>query len=952
MSGDHHRRRRVGEDEDEDDSRNERHEHEHDGDDVQILVCTGNLGNAQPDFDSVAAWIPADGRCRDVLKVPQKYPVVEELVDRNESEATANATNATTLNFREESYTEYDQFDIIVLGMQEATFEPPSPPPSTGKKTMTNNKKETPRRSASSASSAAGGGGEGGGVVETSGISSVVDDNGDDKGGVKLTIDTTGSDNNSSERDNDGEYAEEGVAKVQASFRDSLLHFNIPVVTPIHKGLTKGVQRTVRGVNALTANKDYTKQPHSGIMTSNVSLLGNLTGNANASNKGKTRASSTLSLFTAFDIDRSQWDSGTQYLHRLLFARLPSYQQIVSFQRGEMRLEIFVRSPEIGTLDVEVVNVAAQNTGRAGLANKGGIVAELLVNGRTRLSFMTAHLEAHEGSAKYQMRCSSIADILAGTKSTRLHDISLTSHYSFVMGDLNFRTELPPDQYESEEDHKAKVRNLALNRDFKSLNEIDELHRALRNKDCLVGFQTLPCNFPPTFKVERKHGFEYIEKRRPSYTDRILWKNGHKLRGVTPLVYESVDDYVASDHKPVRAAFAVPINPTLRMRPRLARTHRGAVDFSSLFSASGSLGGLRRRMGSGAGNKKKKATSPQLADKNKLYLFVSSLKCTINMHPNGTIIQEAIRTGFSAPSPYVMLVSYPEEAIKQRRSFWNKLKSVARISHVSSAKRADGSTERTAFGWPRSSKRRHTCTPDWGGEEIPCKVQTHGADGAPLDLTGSMLRITVVDDNVKGDDPVIGSFAFNLANLLRRCIRSDGCASERDVTNPRRPDDDLVVSPVSQDQNASDNSRRRDLRQRRSLSRRGQMSRRGSAIFRGVFGNKSVRGGHFDVNEVDGDDDDEDPIVSANVDEPLVKNGKEVGRIQCTIDAWWMNQETARTISTLPLVSGQPLRQQQQFPVLVGANGKEAMLSARHHQRKGSSQHSFGSGGQRSGPMR
>lgn len=47
-----------------------------------------------------------------------------------------------------------------------------------------------------------------------------------------------------------------------------------------------------------------------------------------------------------------------------------------------------------------MIHVSAQNTGRAGLANKGGIVAELMINGTTRLSFLTAHLEAHEGRYK------------------------------------------------------------------------------------------------------------------------------------------------------------------------------------------------------------------------------------------------------------------------------------------------------------------------------------------------------------------------------------------------------------------------------------------------------------------------------------------------------------------------------------------------------------------------
>jgi hypothetical protein len=106
-------------------------------------------------------------------------------------------------------------------------------------------------------------------------------------------------------------------------------------------------------------------------------------------------------------------------------------------------------------------NNIAQNTGRVAgggirLANKGGIVAEIRVNGNTRLSFLTAHLEAHEGHSKYHTRISTIGEILAGTKEKH-HDISLTSHFSFVMGDLNFRTELPNCGELSEEAHKRIV---------------------------------------------------------------------------------------------------------------------------------------------------------------------------------------------------------------------------------------------------------------------------------------------------------------------------------------------------------------------------------------------------------------------------------------------------------------------------------------------------------------
>jgi hypothetical protein len=34
-------------------------------------------------------------------------------------------------------------------------------------------------------------------------------------------------------------------------------------------------------------------------------------------------------------------------------------------------------------------------------------------------------------------------------------------------------------------------------------------------------------------------------------------------------------------------------------------------------------------------------------------------------------------------------------------------------------------------------------------------------------------------------------------------------------------------------------------------------------------------------------------IQSLRLDEPLMKNGKDVGRIQCTIDSWWLDDAAA-----------------------------------------------------------
>ena len=53
-------------------------------------------------------------------------------------------------------------------------------------------------------------------------------------------------------------------------------------------------------------------------------------------------------------------------------------------------------------VNLDVLSVKAQATGKAGLANKGGIVAEVAVNEFTRLGFLTAHLEAHVRMTIYE----------------------------------------------------------------------------------------------------------------------------------------------------------------------------------------------------------------------------------------------------------------------------------------------------------------------------------------------------------------------------------------------------------------------------------------------------------------------------------------------------------------------------------------------------------------------
>lgn len=85
------------------------------------------------------------------------------------------------------------------------------------------------------------------------------------------------------------------------------------------------------------------------------------------------------------------WED-TDVLHYMFDGQLPSYQRALSYQLGEMRLMVYYLKTAV---ELDVLSVNAKPTGKHNLANKGGIVTEVAVNGSTRLCFSSAHLEAH-----------------------------------------------------------------------------------------------------------------------------------------------------------------------------------------------------------------------------------------------------------------------------------------------------------------------------------------------------------------------------------------------------------------------------------------------------------------------------------------------------------------------------------------------------------------------------
>ncbi|XP_027433299.1 phosphatidylinositol 4,5-bisphosphate 5-phosphatase A isoform X2 [Zalophus californianus] len=194
------------------------------------------------------------------------------------------------------------------------------------------------------------------------------------------------------------------------------------------------------------------------------------------------------------------------------------------------------------------------------LGNKGGVSVRLAAFGHM-LCFLNCHLPAHLDKA--EQRKDNFQTILSlqqfpgpGAHGILDHDLV------FWFGDLNFRIE-------SYDLHFVKF---AIDSDqLHQLWEKDQLNMAKNTWPILKGFQEGPLNFAPTFKFDvgtNKYDTS-AKKRKPAWTDRILWKvkapgvgpspsgrESHRLQ-VTQHSYGSHMEYTVSDHKPVAAQFVL-----------------------------------------------------------------------------------------------------------------------------------------------------------------------------------------------------------------------------------------------------------------------------------------------------------------------------------------------------------------------------------------------------------
>ncbi|KAM4617063.1 phosphatidylinositol 4,5-bisphosphate 5-phosphatase A [Polymixia lowei] len=215
------------------------------------------------------------------------------------------------------------------------------------------------------------------------------------------------------------------------------------------------------------------------------------------------------------------------------------------------------------------VQTETTRTGLGGYwGNKGGVSARMSVFGHT-ICFLNCHLPAHMENSDQRME--DFESILQqqqfeGQAATGVLDHDVV----FWFGDLNFRID----------DLEMQVVKSAIeNNKLSMLWEKDQLNMAKDSETVLEGFLEGPLKFPPTYKFDV--GTDTYDtsgkKRKPAWTDRILWRlrataaagsthNAGK-RGsmsgltsgtkVTQHCYRSHMEYTVSDHKPVSSIYTL-----------------------------------------------------------------------------------------------------------------------------------------------------------------------------------------------------------------------------------------------------------------------------------------------------------------------------------------------------------------------------------------------------------
>lgn len=183
----------------------------------------------------------------------------------------------------------------------------------------------------------------------------------------------------------------------------------------------------------------------------------------------------------------------------------------------------------------------------------------------TSLCFMNSHLAAHDDMCA--RRNDDFAEIVGGCKFGEKLECTQAFHHLVWMGDLNYRCEWGLEgQKATKKPSKERVKKMIAaigNDDVSARTEVfktDQLTAAIAAGDAFLGFQEgdPATSHMPTFKVQRKPGYEYKDQRTPAWCDRVLWKTAEGI-SCRQTMLTAAGDIGTSDHKAVAAALSMEI---------------------------------------------------------------------------------------------------------------------------------------------------------------------------------------------------------------------------------------------------------------------------------------------------------------------------------------------------------------------------------------------------------
>ncbi|CAN8061819.1 unnamed protein product [Agarophyton chilense] len=261
----------------------------------------------------------------------------------------------------------------------------------------------------------------------------------------------------------------------------------------------------------------------------------------------KSELNVSLSSTPLPDHTQTSSSSAKEHWQSLLSVHFPDsqYTCIVKHAGWDRCLTIFVQNSlfsHVSNIRVDTVNVGVAGV----MGNKGAIGARFSVFD-TDFLIINSHLAAHHGEVArrnedYSSISSGLSDLCDGDQA---HVTADPIHYTFWMGDLNYRINLDRDE----------VLKHVQNGSWKILHEADQLLQEMDAGRAFYDFSEGKTNFAPTYRYERgSRQYSSAKMRVPSYCDRILFRSlpGCKLDLEQ---YQPVDEIMTSDHSPVYASF-------------------------------------------------------------------------------------------------------------------------------------------------------------------------------------------------------------------------------------------------------------------------------------------------------------------------------------------------------------------------------------------------------------